>query len=67
MIISSQKNALDIIIRESILTKVSTVKFLGVTLDENLTVKDHVNMVTSKISKSVGVMRSLHYQLSANV
>ena len=67
MIISSQKNALDIIIRESILTKVSTVKFLSVTLDENFTVKDHVNMVTSKIYKSVGVMRSLHYQLSANV
>ena len=30
MIISNQKNALDIKIRETILTKVSTVKFLGV-------------------------------------
>ena len=30
MMISNQKNALDIKIRESILTKVSTVKFLGV-------------------------------------
>ena len=49
------------------LTKVSTVKFLGVTLDENLTFKDHVNKVTSKISKSVGVMRRLHCQLPANV
>ena len=33
MIISNQKNAIDIRIRDSILTKVSTVKFLGVTLD----------------------------------
>ena len=57
MIISNQKNALDIKIREKILTKVSTVKFLGVTFDENLTFKNHVNKVTSNISKSVGVMR----------
>ena len=51
VIISNQKNALDIKIRETILTKVSTVKFNGVTLDENLTFKDHVNKVTSNISK----------------
>ena len=37
MIIFKEKNAIDISIRDSILTKVSTVKFLGVTLDENLT------------------------------
>ena len=36
MIISNQKNTLDIKIQETILTKVSTVKFLGVTLNENL-------------------------------
>ena len=67
MIISNQKNAFDIKIRETILTKVSTVKFLGVTLDENITFKDHVNKVTSNISKSVGVMRRLHCQFPANV
>ena len=37
IIISNVKNAINIRIRDSILTKVSTVKFLGVTLDENLT------------------------------
>ena len=67
IIIYHQKNALDIIIRESIFKKVSTVKFLGVTLDENLTFQDHVNKVTSKISKSVGVLRRLHCQLPTNV
>ena len=61
------KNALDIKIRETILTEVSTVKFLDVKLDENFAFKDHVNKVTSNISKSVGVMRSLHCQLPANV
>ena len=60
MIISIQKNAFDIKIRELVLMKVSTVKFLGVTLDENLTVNEHVNKVISKISKSVDVMRRLH-------
>ena len=52
MVISNQKNTFDIKIRESILTRVSTVKFLVVTLDENLTFNDNVNKVTSKVSKS---------------
>ena len=43
---------LKIRIQDSILT-VSTVKFLGVTLDENLMFIDHVKNVTTKISKSV--------------
>ena len=37
MTISNQKNAFNIKIRHSIFTKVSTGKFLGFTLDENLT------------------------------
>ena len=46
MIISNQKDTFDnITIRDSILTKVSTVKFLGVTLYENLTFNDNVNKV----------------------
>ena len=67
MIISNQKNEIDIRIWDSILTKVSTVKFLGVTLDENLTFNDHLKNVTTKISKSVGVMRRLRSQLPADV
>ena len=56
MLIYNQKNAIEIRIRDSILTKVSTVKFLGVTLDENLTFNDHAKNVTTKISKSVGLV-----------
>ena len=67
MKISNQKNALDIKIREKIFTKISTFKFLGITLGENPTFKDHVNKVTSNISKSVGDMRRFHCQLPANV
>ena len=39
----------------------------GYTLDGNLTFNDHVKNVTTKISKSVGVMRRLHCQLPADV
>ena len=60
MIIFNQKNSIDVRIRDSILTKVLTVKFFGITLDENLTFNDHVQNVTTKISKSVGVMSKLH-------
>ena len=60
MIISNQKNAIDIRIRDSILINVSTVKFLGVALDEKSYFNDHVKNVTTKISKSVGVMRRFH-------
>ena len=67
MIISNQKNAIEIRIRDLILSKVSTVKFLCITLDENLTFNDHVKNVTTKIFKSVGVMRRLHCQLPADV
>ena len=66
MIISNQKNAIDMRNRDLILTNVSTVEFLGVTLYENLTFNDDVNNVTTKISKSAGVMR-LHCQLPADV
>ena len=50
MIISNQKNVIDIIIRDSTPTKVSTVKLHG-SLDENLTFYDHIKNVTTKISK----------------
>ena len=40
---------------------------LGTTHNENLTFKDHVNKVTTNISKSVGVMCRLHCQLPANI
>ena len=67
MIISNQKNRFDIKILKSILTKVSTVKFVDVRLNENLTFNNHVNKVTCKISKSVFVMRRLHGKLPASL
>ena len=67
MIIPNQKNEINIKIQDSSLLKVSTVKFLCITLDKNITFNDHVHKVTTKISKSVCVMRRLHCQLPADV
>ena len=67
VIIYNQKYALNIKIRETILTKVSTVKFLGVMLDKNLTFKDHVNKVTSNIYKVCWCHEETPCQLPANV
>ena len=50
MIISKQKNAFNITVRDSILTKVSRVNFFGVTLDENLSFDDHVYKVTANLA-----------------
>ena len=62
MIISNQRNAIDITILDTILTIVSTVKFLEVA--ESFNFSDHVKNITAKISKSVGVMRRLHCQVA---
>ena len=60
MIISNQKNALDIKLQEKILTKISTNSLVLRSMKILL-------LRTFNISKSVGVMRSLHCQLPANV
>ena len=47
----------------NIIHRVKDCKFLGVIIDENLTWMNHMNLVTSKISKNIGVMRKLSYYL----
>ena len=34
----------------------NSIKFLGVTIDENLTWKNHIEVVENKISKNIGVL-----------
>ena len=54
---------MNVTIDESIITRVKDCKFLGVIIDENLTWMKHINVVTSKISKNIGVMHKLSYYL----
>ena len=43
-------------INNSIIKRESTVRFLGVLLDENLTWRPHIDLIENKISKYVGIL-----------
>ena len=43
--------------------KVSEFKFLGITLDENLTWKSHVSYVKKKLSKNIFILNKVKYVL----
>ena len=47
--------------------EVSTVKYLGVTFDSNLTWKNHVNELCLKLSKTVGIFSKLRYYLNVDI
>ena len=49
------------------LERTSQVRFLGVELDENLKFDKHIQMVHSKISKSLGILTKLKYYLPIQV
>ena len=48
-----------------ILHQVNSIKFLGVYIDQNLTWKDHINHVSKKISKSIGIIHKSRFYLSS--
>ena len=57
MIIGSAPSQLPpILIRNVPITLVNKIKFLGITVDNKLTFKEHVNAVVSKISRTQGAI-----------
>ena len=50
-----------------IIQEVSTVKYLGVTSDSNLTWKNHVNELCLKLSKTVGIFSKLRYYVNVDI
>ena len=46
--------------------EVSTVKYLGVTFDSNLTWKNHVNELCLKPSKTLGIFSKLRYYVNVD-
>ena len=47
----------------TIINRVTSIKFLGVFVDEHLDWKKHISHVSSKISRSIGIMNRLRYVL----
>ena len=47
--------------------RVNNVKFLGVVIDENLTWKEHINCISLKISRLIGILNSLKYILPLRI
>ena len=47
--------------------EVSSVKYLGLTFDSNLTWKNHVNELCLKLSKTVGIFSKLSYYVKIDI
>ena len=56
-----------IVIDGNIIPFTTNTKFLGINIDNNLTWKAHINHITTKISKGVGVLSRLSKELSYNI
>ena len=48
----------------TILEKVSTIKYLGIIFDERFSWTNHVSYLCTKLSKSVGVLSKLRYYVN---
>ena len=56
-----------IVIDFNIIPFTTNTMFLGINIDNNLTCKAHINYITTKISKVVGVLLRLSKELSYNI
>ena len=67
MLIMSRKKNLnpqgDVILRNEAIQRVTKAKLLGVIVDEHLNWKDHISMVSHKVSKSCGIISRIRNTL----
>ena len=56
-----------LILNNENLSQVKITKFLGVTIDENLTWKYHIDELATKISKNIGIINRLKYYLPSRI
>ncbi len=59
-------NTIHLKINNTIIEWVTQFVFLGLTLNENLSWKDHINKISNKISQSLGILNKLKYILPIN-
>ena len=65
MVISNKKTpeTLNIRLRNNNLSKATELKFLGVHIDQKLTFKFHIDLMTRKVSQSIGAIYRISYFL----
>jgi len=51
----------------SVLTRVNKTKFLGVIIDENLSFKHHIELISNNISNNVGILHKLKYFIPKSI
>ena len=54
-------NPINIYIDHRTIDRISQFSFLGIMIDENLSLKNHVNMITNELSKIIGILHGLKY------
>ena len=59
-------SSMDIIMDNQILTKVNSIKYLGIIVDHKLNWFDHTTYVKAKISKGIGIMYKTRKYLNKN-
>ena len=52
---------------ENIIEETDSIRFLGINIDNNLTFRDHINKISIKIAKSVGLLFKLNKFLPPNI
>ena len=66
MLMLSRKNLnpqSEVMLRNEVIQRVTKAKFLGVIVDQHLNRKDHISMVSQKISKSCGIISRIRNTL----
>jgi len=58
---------LSLFINDSPITQVESTKFLGVHIDQHMTWKVHINQITAKIAKNVGILTRIAYILPKEI
>jgi len=61
--VRSNSDALNIYIGDYLIQTVTKTSFLGIIIDDKLTWKEHINKLSNKISKGIGMIKKVKYKL----
>ena len=64
---SNRNDLLNLKFNDEVINYESTGKFLGVTLDSNLSFRSHINIVCNKLSKTIGVLHRIQFNVPSQI